>query len=159
MYEAAIRHWDGYWFGKRKLYGDTYPHYWSALTVNAYKEWEQITGQRPYGERAEAAYRAVLSLIHGVDSGQHDAVYFSCRGRADGNAAHTRDAGIGVHIFGIIFVNGLHRTFSAQIPHLVHSLLGLGIMLAPPLEISEKSILRFQFVKKKYDPVSRTVSR
>ena len=30
--EVAIRHWDGYWFGKRKLYGDTFPHYWSALT-------------------------------------------------------------------------------------------------------------------------------
>lgn len=89
MYEAAIRHWDGYWFGKRKLYGDTYPHYWSALTVNAYKEWEQITGQRPYGERAEAAYRAVLSLIHGVDSGQHDAVYFSCRGSAYTRRRHS----------------------------------------------------------------------
>lgn len=23
----AIRHWDGYWFGKRQLYGDTFPHY------------------------------------------------------------------------------------------------------------------------------------
>lgn len=64
MYEVAIRHWDGYWFGKKKLYGDTYPHYWSALTANAYKDWKQITGQTVYGERAEAAYRAVLSLIH-----------------------------------------------------------------------------------------------
>lgn len=131
MYEAAIRHWDGYWFGKRKLYGDTYPHYWSALTVNAYKEWEQITGQRPYGERAEAAYRAVLSLIHGVDSGQHDAVYFSRRGRADGNAAHTRDAGIGVHIFGIIFVNGLHRTFFSADSALGALVIGLGYHAGP----------------------------
>ena len=32
LYETAIRHWDGYWFGKRRLYGDTFPHYWSALT-------------------------------------------------------------------------------------------------------------------------------
>ena len=32
LYETAIRHWDGYWFGKRRLYGDTFPHYWSTLT-------------------------------------------------------------------------------------------------------------------------------
>ena len=29
-----IRHWDGYWFGKRALYGDT-QHYWSCLTAYA----------------------------------------------------------------------------------------------------------------------------
>ena len=32
LYETAIRHWDGFWFGKRRLYGDTFPHYWSALS-------------------------------------------------------------------------------------------------------------------------------
>lgn len=63
MYEVAIRHWDGYWFGKRKLYGDTYPHYWSALTANAYKDYGQITKNPQYAEKAETAYRAVLSLI------------------------------------------------------------------------------------------------
>ena len=26
QFENAIRHWDGYWFGKRRLFGDTYPH-------------------------------------------------------------------------------------------------------------------------------------
>ncbi len=25
----SVRHWDCYWFGKRKIYGDTMPHYWS----------------------------------------------------------------------------------------------------------------------------------
>ncbi|MBR5123525.1 MAG: hypothetical protein IKU90_00210, partial [Clostridia bacterium] len=34
---VAIRHWDGYWFGKRKLLGDTLPHYWSALSGVAYR--------------------------------------------------------------------------------------------------------------------------
>lgn len=34
LHEVAIRHWDGYWFGKRKLYGDTLPHYWSGLSGN-----------------------------------------------------------------------------------------------------------------------------
>ena len=36
LYETSIRHWDGYWFGKRKMFGDTFPHYWSALTGNIF---------------------------------------------------------------------------------------------------------------------------
>ncbi|MCH9276883.1 hypothetical protein JS533_011475 [Bifidobacterium amazonense] len=34
--EVAIRHWDGFWFGKRKQYGDTFPHYWSGLTADVF---------------------------------------------------------------------------------------------------------------------------
>jgi hypothetical protein len=30
---VAIRHWDGYWFGQRRQWGDVFPHYWSALTA------------------------------------------------------------------------------------------------------------------------------
>ena len=37
LYEVAIRHWDGYWFGKRRYLGDTFPHYWSALTGNVFE--------------------------------------------------------------------------------------------------------------------------
>lgn len=29
----GIRHWDGYWFGSDQLWGDIFPHYWSALTA------------------------------------------------------------------------------------------------------------------------------
>ncbi len=29
--DIAIRHWDDYWFGKAKLYGDTFPQYWSTI--------------------------------------------------------------------------------------------------------------------------------
>jgi hypothetical protein len=32
LHDIAIRHWDGFWFGRLKLWGDTFPHYWSALT-------------------------------------------------------------------------------------------------------------------------------
>ncbi len=63
MYETAIRHWDGYWFGKRRLYGDTYPHYWSALTANVYERYGRITGDAEYMQKAEAAYRGVLNLF------------------------------------------------------------------------------------------------
>jgi hypothetical protein len=34
MRDIAIRHWDGYWFGREKLWGDVFPHHWSALTAN-----------------------------------------------------------------------------------------------------------------------------
>ncbi|MFT8640149.1 hypothetical protein [Bifidobacterium sp.] len=30
---VAIRHWDGHWFGIYRSFGDTFPHYWSALTA------------------------------------------------------------------------------------------------------------------------------
>ncbi|MDO4293607.1 MAG: hypothetical protein Q4C65_10320 [Eubacteriales bacterium] len=63
LYETAIRHWDGYWFGKRKLYGDTFPHYWSALTGNVFELYGRITGDETYRKRAEDSRRGVLPMI------------------------------------------------------------------------------------------------
>lgn len=63
QYEVAIRHWDGYWFGKKRQYGDTYPHYWSALTGNAYKLWYRISKEETYARMADASLRGVLSLF------------------------------------------------------------------------------------------------
>ncbi|KQP67987.1 hypothetical protein ASF40_19525 [Microbacterium sp. Leaf288] len=33
LHGVAVRHWDGYWFGQRRQWGDVFPHYWSALTA------------------------------------------------------------------------------------------------------------------------------
>ncbi len=33
LHDAAIRHWDDYWFGKGKLYGDTFPQWLSTITA------------------------------------------------------------------------------------------------------------------------------
>ena len=63
LYETAIRHWDGYWFGKRKLFGDTFPHYWSALTGLVYKKYAKITNDEAYMKKAEASLRGVLPMI------------------------------------------------------------------------------------------------
>lgn len=63
LYEVAIRHWDGYWFGKKRYFGDTFPHYWSALSGNVFELYGQITGKKEYLERAEAARRAVLPMF------------------------------------------------------------------------------------------------
>ncbi len=43
--QLGVRHWDGYWFGKRKQYGDTFPHYWSCLGGLMYYWYEKATGK------------------------------------------------------------------------------------------------------------------
>ncbi len=45
QHEIAIRHWDGYWFGKRQTFGDVYPHYWSAVTAAVFHYYAAATGQ------------------------------------------------------------------------------------------------------------------
>lgn len=55
--EIAIRHWDGYWFGKREFWGDTFPHYWSTLTAVAYDLYSEATGNNVYKKRAENIVR------------------------------------------------------------------------------------------------------
>lgn len=62
-YEAAIRHWDGYWFGKDKVFGDTFPHYWSALSGNCFALYYAATGKKEYAKRAKASLRGVLPMI------------------------------------------------------------------------------------------------
>lgn len=85
MHEVAIRHWDGYWFGKRQLYGDTFPHYWSALTAEVYRAYADITGSVEYVKKADMAYRGVLSLFFPDGSASCAFVYpVSVNGRDGG---------------------------------------------------------------------------
>jgi hypothetical protein len=57
---VAVRHWDGYWFGLRRQWGDIFPHYWPALTAVALLELpDELRSER--GDRmAEAILRANL---------------------------------------------------------------------------------------------------
>lgn len=41
----AVRHWDRFWFGKRKEYGDLFPHYWSALMGWMYGWYMKASGE------------------------------------------------------------------------------------------------------------------
>lgn len=61
--EVALRHWDGYWFGKEALLGDTLPHYWSVLTGNAFAHFATLTEDAKLKERAERALRGPLSMF------------------------------------------------------------------------------------------------
>ena len=63
LYETAIRHWDCYWFGKAKLYGDTFPHYWSSLTGLAYLNYYKLTKSEVYLKKAENNLRNCLCLF------------------------------------------------------------------------------------------------
>jgi hypothetical protein len=61
--DIAIRHWDGYWFGKRESWGDTFPHYWSTLDAVAFHLYAQITRKKEYEERAKNNLRNNLCLF------------------------------------------------------------------------------------------------
>lgn len=75
LHEVAVRHWDGYWFGKYRLYGDTFPHYWSALTGNVFALYARITGDEAYAKRAEDSRRAVLPMVFADGSASCAYVY------------------------------------------------------------------------------------
>ena len=70
LFENAIRHWDGYWFGKYECYGDTFPHYWSTLSGDVFASYAQITGDKSYEHKAKASLRGCLNLFfyrwHGI---------------------------------------------------------------------------------------------
>ncbi|MEX6686830.1 hypothetical protein QTN47_04960 [Danxiaibacter flavus] len=50
--EIGIRHWDGYWFGKREMWGDVMPHYWSTTSADAFFLYYECTGKKRYREMA-----------------------------------------------------------------------------------------------------------
>lgn len=58
--QIPIRHWDGYWAGKRQLYGDTFPHYWATLSGNAYLCYGETFGDKTYLEKGRRNLRNCL---------------------------------------------------------------------------------------------------
>lgn len=84
----AIRHWDGYWFGKRPLYGDTFPHYWSTLNAVAYYYYARCGGGDDYLRRARAIVRGNLCLF--APDGRASCAYLAPR-RVDGRPGHYYD--------------------------------------------------------------------
>ena len=73
LHEVAIRHWDGWWFGKRPLWGDVFPHYWSTVTAVAFQRYHQATGDDSYRLRAEKIVAGNLSLFS--DDGSASCAY------------------------------------------------------------------------------------
>lgn len=89
---VPIRHWDGYWFGRLRLWGDVFPHYWSALSAVVYAAWprELVSAeQADWLDRAEEAIlRANLVSFAPDGSATCAFVYPSC---VNGQPAHIAD--------------------------------------------------------------------
>ena len=86
--EIAIRHWDGYWFGKKQMYGDTFPHYWSTENATAYYYYAKSTGDKSYQKRAENIVRNNLCLF--FEDGKASCAYLYPR-RVNGEKAQYYD--------------------------------------------------------------------
>ena len=71
--DISIRHWDGYWFGMPKQWGDTFPHYWSCITADCFMNYAEATGDATYRQRAEKIVEANLSLF--TEDGRGGAAY------------------------------------------------------------------------------------
>ena len=63
LHETAIRHWDGYWFGKRRVFGDTFPHYWSAENGRTFQRYARLTGNEEYNIRGEHSLCVRVSVF------------------------------------------------------------------------------------------------
>jgi len=73
LYDIAIRHWDGYRFGKRRVLGDTMPQYGSTITAEAYLRFGKVSGSGGYIERAKSIIRSNLCLFS--DDGSASTAY------------------------------------------------------------------------------------
>ncbi len=71
--EIPIRFWDDRWFGKERLFGDTFPHYWSCLTARAYTAYYNCSGDEKYKIAAEKCARNCLCLFN--DKGEGSCAY------------------------------------------------------------------------------------
>ena len=83
LHEISLRHWDDYWFGKLRVYGDTMPHYWSTLNALAYAYYGLGTKDPAWARRAETVIAGNLSLFAPDGSASAAHLYaFSTAGQA-----------------------------------------------------------------------------
>ena len=75
MHEVPIRYWDDYWFGKSRLFGDNFPHYWSCLTARSMRAYYKCSGNTWAEEMAEKIYRSNLCLFNEKGEGSCAYVY------------------------------------------------------------------------------------
>ncbi len=87
--DIAIRHWDGFWFGKSEMYGDVFPHYWSTITASAFHFYSLCTGDESWQRRAENIVDNNLCLF--MPDGKASCAYLYPR-RVDGKPAKFYDA-------------------------------------------------------------------
>ncbi|MFI6679213.1 hypothetical protein [Kribbella sp. NPDC050470] len=86
--DVGIRHWDGYWFGGDRQWGDTFPHYWSVLTAIALRQLPAVL-RTAENQRAAAGIFAA-NLVDFTTDGDATCAFLmpSC---VDGRPAHRPD--------------------------------------------------------------------
>ena len=89
LHDIAIRHWDGFWFGRQRLWGDTFPHYWSALTGWVFYRYWQATGDESYRQRGREILLNNLSAFRPDGSASCANIYPDA---INGNPAHCWDS-------------------------------------------------------------------
>ena len=89
---VPIRHWDGYWFGGLRMWGDVFPHYWSILSAAVYLAWpDDLAGPQRIAELHSAGYailRSNLISFNPDGSATCAFIYPSC---VNGRPAHVAD--------------------------------------------------------------------
>ncbi len=75
LHDIAIRHWDGFWFGGKQMWGDTFPHYWSALTGWVFYRYWQATGDETYRQRGREILLNNLSAFRADGSARCVYIY------------------------------------------------------------------------------------
>ena len=89
---VPIRHWDGYWFGRLRLWGDVFPHYWSALSAAVYMDWPEEVGDPGLAAALDRQGHALLqSLLTGFFSDGSATCAFVYPSCVDGRPAHVAD--------------------------------------------------------------------
>lgn len=73
--EIPIRYWDDYWFGKSRLFGDTFPHYWSCLSSRAFSAFYHLTKNEEYRKKSERCIRNCLCLFNEKGEGSCAYIY------------------------------------------------------------------------------------
>ncbi|MGW4801807.1 hypothetical protein ACWEPC_56275, partial [Nonomuraea sp. NPDC004297] len=86
--DIGIRHWDGYWFGLDRQWGDTFPHYWSVLTATALRLLPAPLDTAEHRRAADAIFAA--NLVDFTPDGDATCAFLlpSC---VDGRPAHRPD--------------------------------------------------------------------
>ena len=98
----AIRHWDGYWFGKRRIWGDTMCHYWSCISAYAYELLYDIQNKDIYRKRAENIVQNNLSLFFADGSASCAYIYPK---KVNGRPAHFADPLSNDEAYALVFYN------------------------------------------------------
>lgn len=88
LYGVAIRHWDGYWLGINRQFGDVFPHYWSTLTAEVLARLPQEVRSQKTDEIAMTILEANMAN-YGNDGSATCAYVFPSN--VDGRAMHQAD--------------------------------------------------------------------